>query len=194
MVAEHLAQILDPDQGQTFDGVGHRIDVTWKSEIKCEEWSTTADDLGSLELGSVHDIAGCAGARDDDVGLGQGSVEGIKSVSLAVDGAGHPSSVRMSSVRYDDPPDPRTPQRRRGEGAHRACPDDECRLPVESAERLARKIQTNRNQGCAGSVDSRLGVRALAYPERLLHEVVEHSAGRSGLLRVPERAPDLRED
>ena len=89
---------------------------------------------------------------------------------------------------------PRPGDRRRRQGAHATCADDEHREVAEPTELGLRPRQPGLHERTAHEVDPGLGVHALGDAQRLLEDGVERGADVTVVLGARERASHLPED
>ena len=144
--------------------------------------------------GQRQDHAGRAGARDQQVGVGQLLLHGRERDRPPVVLLGEAAGAGVGAARDHDLGGAEAAHRGDGEAGHRAGADDQDALALDRADLGGRATERKGDEGGRGPLHVGLRVHALADPQGLLEEHVERGAHGAGLLAHPQRVPDLPED
>ncbi len=148
---------------------------------------------GRDELGAEDQLGG-AGARDDEVDVGQLGPHRLHRDSAPADVAA--SRSPWAKVRFAMTISAR-PSRASVVAVSaliEPAPTTRARRPASGAELGAGVRDADPDQRAAGLVDRGLGAGPLADPQRVLDELVQDAAGGAGLLRQGQRGADLTDD
>ncbi len=122
------------------------------------------------------------------------SREAVERDRRAVDRGGELFSADIGPVGDDDLPHAVPAESRSAQGAHAARAHDERAAAGQPVERRRGEIESDTYERGANAVDARLRVRALAHPQRLLEELVEHPPGSAAVLSGAQGRTELAED